>query len=105
MEPTQWTEIKVRYDKLSDNGVTVKVTEPNLVNALSCTEAEARIVSEFGEYVFPKARSFSLRMESTIRDYEIESIQETKYVEVDEHKTSDEKVTTADKVQSNGDDN
>lgn len=42
----QWIEVKVRYEKLTEKGVTVKVTEPFLVDALSCTEAEARIVEE-----------------------------------------------------------
>lgn len=47
----QWIEVKVRYDKLTEKGVTVKVTEPFLVDALSCTEAEARIVEEVSPYV------------------------------------------------------
>lgn len=47
----QWIEVKVRYEKLTEKGVTVKVTEPFLVDALSCTEAEARIVEEVSPYV------------------------------------------------------
>lgn len=47
----QWIEVKVRYEKLHEKGVTVKVTEPFLVDALSCTEAEARIVKEVSSYV------------------------------------------------------
>lgn len=46
----QWIEVKVRYEKLTEKGVTVKVTEPFLVDALSCTEAEARIVEEVSPY-------------------------------------------------------
>lgn len=42
----QWIEVKVRYEKLTGTGKSVKVTEPYLVDALSCTEAEARIVDE-----------------------------------------------------------
>ena len=38
----QWIEVKVRYDKMTDSGKTVKVTDPYLVDALTCTEAEAR---------------------------------------------------------------
>lgn len=41
-----WFECKVRYDKLMENGVVKKVTEPYLVDALSFTEAEARIIEE-----------------------------------------------------------
>lgn len=42
----QWFETKVRFDKLMENGVVKKVTEPYLVDALSFTEAEARIIEE-----------------------------------------------------------
>jgi len=41
-----WFECKVRYDKLHENGAVKKVTEPYLVDALSFTEAEARITEE-----------------------------------------------------------
>lgn len=42
----QWIEVKVRQEKMTETGKTVKVTEPYLVDALSCTEAEARVVEE-----------------------------------------------------------
>ncbi len=42
----QWIEVKVRQEKMTESGKTVKVTEPYLVDALSCTEAEARVVKE-----------------------------------------------------------
>ena len=41
-----WFECKVRYDKLKENGAAKKVNEPYLVDALSFTEAEARITEE-----------------------------------------------------------
>ena len=41
-----WFECKVRYDKMMENGAVKKVTEPYLVDALSFTEAEARIIEE-----------------------------------------------------------
>lgn len=41
-----WFECKIRYDKTQDNGSIKKVTEPYLVDALSFTEAEARIIEE-----------------------------------------------------------
>lgn len=42
----QWIEVKVRYEKMTETGKSVKVTDPYLVDALSCTEAEARVVEE-----------------------------------------------------------
>ena len=41
-----WFECKVRYDKMMENGVVKKVNEPYLVDAISFTEAEARIIEE-----------------------------------------------------------
>lgn len=43
--------VKVRYDKMMDNGVQKTVTEPYLVDALSFTEAEARIIEEMKPYI------------------------------------------------------
>ena len=43
---SNWFECKVRYDKLQENGSVKKVTEPYLVDALSITEAVARITDE-----------------------------------------------------------
>lgn len=42
----QWFECKVHYDKIQENGSVKKVNEPYLVDALSFTEAEARIIEE-----------------------------------------------------------
>ena len=41
-----WFECKIRYEKTMENGMQKKVTEPYLVDALSFTEAEARIIEE-----------------------------------------------------------
>lgn len=47
----QWIETKLRYDKTMENGAVKKVTEPYLVDALSFTEAEARITDEMTPYI------------------------------------------------------
>ena len=46
-----WFECKVRYDKMLENGSVKKVTEPYLVDALSFTEAEARIIQEIQPFM------------------------------------------------------
>ncbi len=46
-----WFECKVSYEKMMENGVQKKVTEPYLVDALSFTEAEARIIEEIKPYI------------------------------------------------------
>lgn len=46
-----WFECKVRYDKTMENGAIKKVNEPYLVDALSFTEAEARIIDEMTPFI------------------------------------------------------
>ncbi len=46
-----WFECKVSYEKMLENGMQKKVTEPYLVDALSFTEAEARIIEEIKPYI------------------------------------------------------
>ncbi|MCR4764807.1 MAG: DUF4494 domain-containing protein [Bacteroidaceae bacterium] len=46
-----WFECKIQYEKIIENGMTKKVTEPYLVDALSFTEAEARIIEEVTPYI------------------------------------------------------
>ena len=46
-----WFECKVRYEKMMENGSQKKVTEPYVFDALSFTEAEARIIEEITPYI------------------------------------------------------
>ena len=46
-----WFECKIRYEKTMENGMVKKVTEPYLVDALSFTEAEARIIEEMKPFI------------------------------------------------------
>ena len=48
---SNWFECKVRYDRLQENGAVKKVNEPYLVDALSFTEAEARITEEVSPFI------------------------------------------------------
>jgi len=46
-----WFNCKVSYEKTMENGLQKKVTEPYLVDALSFTEAEARIIQDMQPYI------------------------------------------------------
>lgn len=46
-----WFECKIRYEKMMENGMAKKVTEPYLVDALSFTEAEKRIIEEMSYFI------------------------------------------------------
>lgn len=157
-----WIEVKIRYDRMAENGKTGKVNAPYLVDALTCTEAEARVIEEVAPFIsgdynvlsvnktkiaeifwdetgdrwykvkanfitldektgaekrsasffLVQASTFSQAfygfqngMKDTVADYEIESIVETKIMDVYKYKAPDEKpLTTLDPPAPYGDD-
>ena len=46
-----WFEAKVRYEKVMEDGLQKKVTELYVIDALSYSEAEARIMEEMSSYI------------------------------------------------------
>lgn len=46
-----WFECKIKYQKVVEDGLEKKVTEPYLVDALNFTEAEARITEEMRPFI------------------------------------------------------
>ena len=46
-----WFECKISYHKVLENGLQKKVTDPFIVDALTFTEAEARVIEEVSPYV------------------------------------------------------
>ena len=46
-----WFETKIRYDRMQENGMVKKVNEPYLVDALTFTDAEARIIEKITPFI------------------------------------------------------
>ena len=46
-----WFECKVKYEKVQEDGLQKQVVEQYVVNALSFSEAEARITEEISKYI------------------------------------------------------
>lgn len=46
----KYFETGVRYERINEQGLSVKVTEQYLVDAMSFTEAEARVTAKVGQY-------------------------------------------------------
>lgn len=91
-----WFECKVSYDKTMENGTIKRVNEPYLVDALSFTEAEARITEEIKPYIsgeftvadIKRARLYELFFnESGDRYYKIK----VWYITLDEKSGSEKK--------------
>lgn len=65
---SEWFECKVQYDKVTEDGTNKKVTELYVVEAISFTEAESRIVKEMSQYISG--------------EYEVKGIKKAKYKEI-----------------------
>ena len=102
-----WFECKVRYDKTLENGTIKKVTEPYLVDAMSFTEAEARIIKEMSPFMSGEwsvadikranfSELFPCEEETADRWYKIKLAT----VIIDEKKQVEKKVTTWKLVQA-----
>lgn len=46
-----WFECKIKYEKVTEEGLQKKVTEVHVVDALSFAEAQARITEEMSSYI------------------------------------------------------
>lgn len=47
----QWFICKIRYEKMQEDGMQKKVTESYVIDAVSFTEAEERIIEEMSAYI------------------------------------------------------
>lgn len=56
-----WFECKIKYEKTAEEGKIVKVTESYLVDALSFTEAESRIIEEMKPFISGEFTVASIR--------------------------------------------
>ena len=72
---SNWFECKVCYEKTIENGMQKRVTEPYLVDALSFTEAEARIIKEMTPFISG--------------EFIVSNIKRAKYAELFEDPTGD----------------
>lgn len=69
-----WFTCKIKYDKVSDEGLMVKTSETYMVDALSFTDAENRIIDEMAPYMSG--------------EYEVSDIRKTKVAELFESNDS-----------------
>ena len=65
---TKWFEVRIQYNKLLENGMEKKVTEAYMTEALSHSEAEARMI----EHICPYIRG----------EFDIATVRKAKYAEI-----------------------
>ena len=96
-----WFECRIRYEKVMENGMQKKVTEPYLVDALSFTEAEARIINEMTPFISGDFKVKAVK-EANFSEifFSIEESADTyfkarlAYVTLDEHSGAEKKTYT-----------
>jgi len=65
---SNWFECKINYEKMTENGMPKKVKEPYLLEAMSFTEAEARIIEYIRDFI---SGEFAVADIRRVRFYEI----------------------------------
>ena len=71
-----WFECKIAYEKVMEDGLQKKVKENYVVDALSFTEAESRIMEEMSSYISGEFTIDYISGEFTIEDIKIASYKE-----------------------------
>ena len=100
---SEWFEVKVRYDKMNEEGIPKAITEQYVVDAFTFTETESILKfitidektekekSKFTTYLVQAStlqqavKNVEEIMGKTMEDYQIASISETKILDVFEH--------------------
>lgn len=103
----QWIEVKARYDKMMDNGTVKKITEPYLADALSCTEAEARVTEEIQPFISGDFRISSVvttKISEIFWDASGDRFYKVKvnFITIDEKTASEKRTATYILVQASG---
>lgn len=101
-----WFECKIKYEKTAEEGKIVKVNEAYLVDALSFTEAEARINEEMkpfisGEFIVSNIRRARINELFTNENGDKWYRCKVYFISLDEEKGIEKRVATTMMVQAN----
>jgi len=101
-----WFECKIKYEKTADDGKIVKVSEAYLLDALSFTEAEARINEEMkpfisGEFIVSNIRRAKINELFTNENGDKWYRCKVFFISLDEEKGIEKRIATTMMVQAN----
>lgn len=74
-----WFEVKIKYNKISEEGKEVKVSETYLIDAMSFTEAESRITTSLKEMIQGNFYIVSIKKSNITELIESDDINDDKY--------------------------
>jgi hypothetical protein len=101
-----WFECKIKYEKTAEEGKIIKVNEAYLVDALSFTEAEARINEEMkpfisGEFIVSNIRRARINELFTNENGDKWYRCKVYFISLDEEKGIEKRIATTMMVQAN----
>lgn len=74
-----WFEVKIKYNKITEEGKKVKVSETYLIDATSFTEAESRITTSLKEMIQGDFYIVSIKKSNITELIESDDINDDKY--------------------------
>ena len=74
-----WFEVKIKYNKITEEGKEVKVSETYLIDATSFTEAESRITTSLKEMIQGDFYIVSIKKSNITELIESDDINDDKY--------------------------
>lgn len=74
-----WFEVKIKYNKITEEGKEVKVSETYLIDAMSFTEAESRITTSLKEMIQGDFYIVSIKKSNITELIESDDINDDKY--------------------------
>lgn len=74
-----WFEVKIKYNKITEEGKEVKVSETHLIDAMSFTEAESRIITSLKEMIQGDFYIVSIKKSNITELIESDDINDDKY--------------------------
>lgn len=74
-----WFEVKIKYNKITEEGKEVKVSETHLIDAMSFTEAESRITTSLKEMIQGDFYIVSIKKSNITELIESDDINDDKY--------------------------
>lgn len=78
----RWFNCRIRYEKTAESGATKRVNEQYLVDALSFTEAEARITEEMRPFMSGEFQVTAIALASLAEVFSSDCADDTKWYKV-----------------------
>lgn len=102
----QWFETTVKYERVADEGKIIKLSEKYLVDAISFTECEARIIKEMTPFISGEFIVSAIKRYKVNEMFENENADKwfrakVNFIQLDEEKGVEKKIASYMLIQAN----